>query len=125
MRGRDVGRMKLRDTRKGLHGCVIPHHEVEHAGEKARVGGGMAQRLRTQPAFGQEQAQPLGVAGDEGKRLNRNDFSNFPGVSNRLLQERYLPFANLWSLFWEPSCPSLRNVFKQVETTSHKDGMRA
>ena len=38
------------------------------------------------PDLGQEQAQPLGVAGDEGKRLNRNDFSHFPGVVNRLFQ---------------------------------------
>ena len=47
-----------------------------------RVGGGRAQRLRADPAFGQEQAETLGVAGDEGKRLNRNDFSYFAGVVN-------------------------------------------
>jgi hypothetical protein len=35
-----------------------------------------------------------------------------------------LPFRNLWSLFSERSCPSLRNLFKQVETTSHKDRTR-
>ena len=94
-------------------------------GEKMRVGRGGAQGLRTDSAFGQEQAQPLGVAGDEGKRLNRNDFSYFAGVVNRLFQLMCLPFRNLWSLFWKPSCPSLRNVFKQVETSSHKDGTRA
>ena len=51
-----------------------------------RVGGGRAQGLRADPAFGQERAQPLGVAGDEGKRLNCNDFSDFAGVVNRLSQ---------------------------------------
>ena len=53
-----------------------------------RIGGGRAQGLRADSAFGQEQAQPLGLAGDEGKRLNRNDFSDFPGVLNRLFQRR-------------------------------------
>ena len=57
-----------------------------------RVGGGRPQRLRAQSAFGQEQAQPLGVAGNEGQRLNRNDFSYFPGVVNRLFQQAGLPF---------------------------------
>ena len=66
-------------------------HEIEHAGQEMRVGGGRAQGLRTDPGFGQEQAQPLGIAGDEGKRLNRNDFSYFPGVVNRLFQR--WPFA--------------------------------
>ena len=60
---------------------------------KSRVGGGGAQGLRANSAFGQEQAQPLGIAGDEGKRLNRNDFSYFPGVVNRLFQLIRLPFA--------------------------------
>src|ERR1017187_5045147 len=92
--------MKLRHARKRLHGCVIAHHEVEHGSEKTRVRGGMAQRLRADSALGQEQAQPLGFSGDEGKRLNRNDFSYFPGILNGLLQSRCLPFANLWSLFY-------------------------
>ena len=82
MGGGDVGRMKLRDVGERLHGCVIAHHEIEHAGEKMRIGGGRAQGFRTDSAFGQEQAQPLGVAGDKGKRLNCNDFSYFAGVVN-------------------------------------------
>ncbi len=84
---------------KGLHGCVIAHDEIQHAGQESRVGGGGAQALRADSQFGQEQAQPLGLAGDEGQRLNRNDFSYFPGVVNRLFQLVRLPFANLWSLF--------------------------
>ena len=95
----DVGGMKLRGGGERLHGRVIAQHEIEHAAEKMRIGGGRTQRLRTDPAFGQEQAQPLGIAGDEGKRLNRNDFSDFAGVVNRLSQLMCLPFRNLWSLF--------------------------
>src|SRR5229473_129051 len=60
----------------------------------------VAQRLRADSALGQKQAQPLGIAGDEGKRLNRNDFSYFPGIMSRLSQWMCLPFRNLWSLFW-------------------------
>ena len=67
-------------------------HEIEHAGQKLRVGGGRAQRLRANSALGQEQAQPLGIAGDEGQRLNCNDFSHFAGVVNRLFQLTGLPF---------------------------------
>ena len=78
----NVGGMELRGARKCLHGCVIAQDEIEHAGQEMRVGGGRAQGLRTDPGLGQEQAEPLGVAGDEGKRLNRNDFSYFPGIVN-------------------------------------------
>jgi hypothetical protein len=60
--------------------------------QKLRVGGGGAQRLRTDSAFGQKQAQPLRLGGNEGQRLNRNDFSDFPGVVNRLFQQAGLPF---------------------------------
>jgi hypothetical protein len=64
------------------------------------LGCSRTEGLRPDPRFGQEQAQPPGIAGDEGKRLNGNYFSYFPGVVNRLLGQSYLPFRNLWSLFW-------------------------
>ncbi len=83
-RGGDLGRIELRDGRERLHGSVIAQDEFEHAGQKMRVGGGRAQRLRADPGFGQKQAETLGVAGDEGKRLNRNDFSYFAGVVSAL-----------------------------------------
>ena len=83
---------ELRGGRERLHGCVIAHDEIEHAGQKLRVGGGRAQRLRADAGLGQKQAQPLGVAGNEGQRLNRNDFSYFAGVVNRLCQRDDLPF---------------------------------
>ena len=67
-------------------------HEIEHMGQKLRVGGSRPQRLRANSAFGQKQAQPLGIGGNEGQRLNRNDFSDFPGVVNRLFQQTGLPF---------------------------------
>jgi hypothetical protein len=89
-----------------------------------RIGGGTPQGLRPNPALGQKHAQPLGVARDESERLNRNDFSYFPGVMGRFSQAAYLPFPNLWSLFSKRSCPSLRKLFKQVETTSHIDHAR-
>ena len=88
----DVGGMELRGARESLHCCVIAHDEIEHAGEESRVGRGVTQGLRTDAGFGQEQAQPLGIAGDEGKCLNCNDFSYFPGVVNRLSQLKGLPF---------------------------------
>jgi hypothetical protein len=91
----NVGGMKLRGGCERLHGRVIAKHEIQHMAEKMRVGGGRAQGLRTNPAFGQKRAQPLGVAGDEGKRLNCNDFSYFPGILNRLFQLMCLPFRNL------------------------------
>src|SRR5437868_6974086 len=100
MRSGDVGGMQLGSACERLHGCIVAHHEIEHAGEKVRVAGGGAQGLRTDSVFGQECAQSFGVAGDKGKRLNRNDFSYFPGIMNWLSQLRCLPFRNLWSLFW-------------------------
>jgi hypothetical protein len=121
----DIGGVKVGGSCERFHGCVIAQDEIEHAAEKMRIGRSGAQGLRTDSAFGQEQAQPLGVARDKGKRLNGNNFSYFPGVVNRLSQLVCLPFRNLWSLFWNPSCPSLRNVFKQLQTASHKDGIRA
>ena len=60
--------------------------------QKLRVGGGRPQRLRADSAFGQKQAQPLGIGGNEGQRLNCNDFSHFAGVVNRLFQQAGLPF---------------------------------
>ena len=92
MGGCNVGGMKLRGGRERLYGCIVAQDEIEHAGQKMRIGGGRAQRLRADPAFGQERAQPLGIAGDEGKRLNCNDFSDFPGVLNRLFQLSGWPF---------------------------------
>ena len=38
------------------------------------------------PRLGQELTQPFGIAGNEGKRLNCNNFSHFAGVLNRLFQ---------------------------------------
>jgi hypothetical protein len=52
--GGDIGRVQLRGARKRLHGGVVAHHEIEHRGQKLRVGRGRPQRLRPDPAFGQE-----------------------------------------------------------------------
>lgn len=120
MGGSDVCRMKLGDLGKSLHGCVIAHDEIEHMSEESRIGGGAAQGVGSDSAFGEERAQPLGIACDKGKRLNRNDFSYFPGVPRGLSQGTYLPFRNLWFLFSERSCPSLSSVFKQPATTCWK-----
>ena len=77
---------------KDASASVIAQHEIEHADEEIRILGGMAQGLRADPRLGQEQAQPLGIAGNEGQRLNRNDFSDFARVLNRLFQTERLPF---------------------------------
>jgi hypothetical protein len=59
-----------------------------------RVCGGSAQRLWTDAGFGQEQAQPFGSSGNEGKRLNGNDFSHFARVLCSLFHRPDLPFRN-------------------------------
>jgi Tfp pilus assembly pilus retraction ATPase PilT len=62
-------------------------HVTVGAPPSIRVDGGRgAQRLRTDAAFGQEQAQPFGIAGNKTQRLNCNDFSHFAGIVNRLFQ---------------------------------------
>ncbi len=104
-RGGDGGRIELRGGRERLHGCVIAHDEIEHAGEKMRVGGGRAQRLRADPAFGQEQAETLGVAGDEGKRLNRNDFSYFAGVVSSALSTADICLSVTYGLYFGTIMP--------------------
>ena len=71
----------------------------EHGGRNRGSAAAVRKGLRAKADFGQEQAQPLRIAGDEGQRLNRNDFSDFPGVVNRLFHLVRLPFRNLWSLF--------------------------
>src|SRR4029078_13455151 len=96
---------------QGSHGCVIAQYEIEHMSQKLRVGGGRPQRLRADSAFGQKKAQPLGLGGNEGQRLNCNDFSYFARVVNRLFQQAVCLSVTLWSLVCRLSCPSLRNVF--------------
>lgn len=116
----NVGWMKLRGFRECFYSRVIAHHEIEHARQESGIGCGAAQGLRPDPAFGQERAQPFGVACDKGKGLNRNDFSNFSWVPIDFSQDENLPFANLWSLVSKRYCPSLLKLFKQLATTSGK-----
>jgi len=65
--------------REGGYGRVIAQMKIQHAGEKMRIGGGRAQRLRADPAFGQEQARRSGVAGDERKALEPPRFQLLRG----------------------------------------------
>ena len=118
MGGGDVGRVQLRDLRERLHGGVIPHHEIEHAGQKLRVAGGRPQGFRPDTAFGQELTQPLRFAGNKAQRLNCNDFSYFAGVMNRLLQVGYLPFRNFWLLVSVAIMPESR---KTVQASANGD----
>jgi len=90
----NVGWMKLRCFRKCLHRRIVAHHKIEHMRQESGIGGGSAQRLRADPGFGQKRAQPFGIACDKGKRLNRNDFSDFSRVPLRFSQDSDLPFAN-------------------------------
>ena len=117
---RNVGRMKFRGVSECSYGCVIAHDEIEYMRQESRIGSCTSQGFRSDAAFGQERAKPLGVSRDKGKRLNCNDFSCFPGISRGFSQGAYLPFRGLWFLFSEQSCPSLRNVFKQLATTCWK-----
>src|SRR5262249_2164154 len=103
-----------------LHGCVIAQHEIEYARQKPRVGGGLAQGVRANSRLGQERTQPFRVARYEAQRLNRNNFSDFPGDLNRLCQSPLCLSVNLWSLICKRYCPSLPALFKQVETTMRK-----
>ena len=52
--GGDIGRMELRGGCERLYGCVVAHHEIEHAEQEIRVRGGIAQTLRTDPCLSQE-----------------------------------------------------------------------
>ena len=88
--------------------------------QESGIGGRATQGLGSKPAFGQERTHTLWIACDKGKRLNGNDFSNFPRVPCGFSQGTYLPFRNIWFLFSERSCPSLRKLFKQLTTTSGK-----
>ena len=63
----NVGWMKLRSLRKRLHGRVIAHHEIKHMRQESGISGGAAQGLRSDPGFGQERAQPFGIACDKRK----------------------------------------------------------
>ena len=121
----DVGGVKLRGGGECLHGSVIAHDEMEHLGQELRISGGTAQGIRTNPAFGQERAQPVGIRGDERERLNRNDFSYFPRVPRRFYQRLICLSLTYCLYFSSRSCPSLRKLFKQVETTSREVLTRA
>jgi len=96
--GGDIGRVQFGSRRKRLYGSVIAHDEIEYMSQKLRVGGGRPQRLRADSAFGQKQAQPLGIGGNERQRLNRNDFSHFAGVVNRLFQQTGFAFPLTYGL---------------------------
>jgi len=92
MGGSHVCWVQLRGLRERLHGGVIAHHELQHGGQKFRVGRCRAQRFRADSRFGQELAEPPGLAGNEGQRLNRNDFSDFAWVVEQAFSTDGLPF---------------------------------
>src|SRR5579859_3589058 len=121
MSGCDIGRMQIRGLREGFYGGIVAHHEIEHSGKESRIGGGTAQRVGPDSALGQEGTQPLRILRHEREGLNRNDFSDFPGIAGGFFHAPYLPFRNLWFLVSGQSCPSLRKLFKQVETTLRTD----
>src|SRR5205807_9628248 len=79
---------------------IVAHDEIQHTRKEVRIGSGGAQGLRSDAAFGQKQAQTLRFAGDKRERLNRNDFSYFPRVVNRLFQRSICLSVNLWALIW-------------------------
>jgi len=74
-----------------LHGSIIPHHEVEHMRQKFRVGGGRAQSLRADPVSARNSLSAR-VAGNEGKCLNRNDFSHFSGIVEQVFSTEMFAF---------------------------------
>ena len=55
-----------------------PDKMVEHAGEEVRIARGLADRLGADAGRGQESAEPLGLAGEEGQRLRRAQQSSAP-----------------------------------------------
>ena len=98
-RRHDVGRVQLRGLGKGLHGLVIAQDKIQHVDQEIRVRCRRAQAFRSDPGLGQEITQPLGLAGEKRKRLNRNDFSDFAGFLSRLFQTRICLSINFWVLF--------------------------
>ncbi len=72
--------MKFAGVGERLHGGVVAQHEIEHAGEKPRIARRRAQRLRTEARLGEKPSEPFGIAGHEGKRLDRHDLGGLTGV---------------------------------------------
>ncbi len=60
---------------------LVAEHMLEHAGEKARLARGVANGVRRQfRVAARKRAEPLGLFGDEGKRLNCQHFRRFPAT---------------------------------------------
>ena len=97
--GRDVGRMELRGAGKGLDRRVIAQDEVEHGSQKFRVGGRRPQRLRPDSRLGPEQAQPLGIAGNEAQRLNRKRFQLLRGGFEQAFSTGRFAFPLTYGLY--------------------------
>ena len=73
----DVGRIEAGLGGKGRDQAIVGGEIVEHAGEEAGLACGCANLGRPDAGCGQEAAKPLGLAGQEGKRLNRKPFCRF------------------------------------------------
>ena len=90
---RQYGRVRV--ARRSAKAFTVASSRSTKSSTPARNCGSAAAVRRVSgpmPGFGQEQAQPLGIASNKGQRLNCNDFSHFAGVVNRLFQQRCLPF---------------------------------
>jgi len=56
---------------------LVRRDVVEDAGKEARLARGRANRGWIDSACGEERREPLGLAGEIGKRLNRKAFRSF------------------------------------------------
>ena len=71
---------------------LVAKHMLEHAGEKVGLArGACGCRAAVYAGCGKEGGEPLGLFGDEGKRLNRQHFRRFPRWPWALLHG--VPFA--------------------------------
>lgn len=74
MRDRDEGRADPRVFGEGKQEGLVRHQEFQHAGEKAGLGGSVAQCIGTQPGKGEESAQMFGIARNVSQGFNGNTF---------------------------------------------------
>ncbi len=90
-RPRNIRRIDAGGLGESKQQSFIAEHMLKHAGQKVRLSGGVAKRVRPNSGQGQKGAEPLGILGEKGKRLNSHHFRHFARISSGLLHA--VPFA--------------------------------
>ena len=77
---------------KGGQQPLVGENVVEHANEEVRLARRGANPLRADSTVGEEAAEPLGIRGDEAKRLNRQLFRRFLADRNTRFRGQIFAF---------------------------------